>query len=232
MEQADQQDFRIPTRLGVDFGRNVRASGDEGSGYLGRLAPFPGVLPEVETPEEATSIRIAGLTPIETPESLSPRNTPESHVATSNSQISGNVQEKDDEEIAEGEAPMYVPDIYEQSDGVQSTDASRTGTPRSAIIDSDIDSDIMSDPRRKAPRKHLGIERWASSDGESAFDTSLKTHDHDSDVEADVVDSPRNIESGIEDNVMKAWRYSHGPGLMNSSRRKALEERQLPRTSK
>lgn len=173
LEQADH--LRIPQRLGVENWRTATASVDGGSqtGYLGRLASFPGVIPEVANPEEAASVRIAGLTPIETPESLSPRK-------------SSDVQEK-----------VFVPEVSEQSDGMQSTDTSRTGTPRSAMIDSDIDSSIMNDPRRKAPRKHIGTE---TSDGE------------------------------MEDIVMKAWRYSHG--VLPTPTKKALKERQFPRTSK
>eukprot|EP00746_Dinoflagellata_sp_MGD_P163705 gnl/MRDRNA2_/MRDRNA2_91893_c0_seq1.p1 gnl/MRDRNA2_/MRDRNA2_91893_c0~~gnl/MRDRNA2_/MRDRNA2_91893_c0_seq1.p1 ORF type:complete len:300 (-),score=58.92 gnl/MRDRNA2_/MRDRNA2_91893_c0_seq1:75-974(-) len=184
LEQPDHQEMRIPSRIEVDLGRTATASADEGSGYLGHLAAFPGVEPEVVTPEEEASIRIAGLTPIETPERLSPRKA-------------SDLQEK-------GE--MYVPEVSEQSDGTQSTDVSRMGTPRSAQIDSDIDSSIMNDPRRKAPGHR------------------------NRDVETDSLDSPRSTDSGIEDIVSKAWRYSHG--VLPTPTKKALMERQFPRTSK
>lgn len=70
-QKADIPLLRLPLKEGLG---NADGLTGQGSEYLGRLAPFPGILPEIPTlsPEEAAAqeaaqISIAGLTPAATP---------------------------------------------------------------------------------------------------------------------------------------------------------------------
>lgn len=194
-EQVDHEDVRIPPQLGVDLRHQATVSAEDDSEYLGRLAPFPGVSPEIITPEEAATIRIAGLTPVDTPESLTPRETPETRI----DDLGGIHEEQQADETDADGASEDVP-------------SSLNDTPRSAIIDSDIDSDIVNDSSRRAPGEF--------SDGDLMGD-----------AETDIMDSPVSTDSQIEDNVAKAWRYSHGLTKDTYLRKKASEQ-QAPMPSK
>lgn len=86
VDQVDVPDLHIPI---------TSAETTESLGYLGRLSPFPGVLPQVAIPDEAARISIAGSTPT----GLTPRET-----YTSNQQDLGDVHA--DEDTKKEEKPL------------------------------------------------------------------------------------------------------------------------------
>lgn len=86
VDQVDVPDLHIPI---------TSAESTESLGYLGRLSPFPGVLPQVALPDEAARISIAGSTPT----ALTPRET-----YTSNQQDLGDVHA--DEAAKREEKPL------------------------------------------------------------------------------------------------------------------------------